>query len=189
MPRSHGTHDRFQSSRLIQTDPLTGSTFSSAIWRAETTASVSPMAKSATASVVTEIPSKRLGVPMVSRAWPVSWSMPIRPSARPIASAVRPRSVESPKAAETVMKASSMSAKYSAGPKDSANLTTVGAMKARPSVASSPATKEPIAAVASAGPPRPARAILLPSSAVTIDALSPGVLSRIDVVDPPYMPP
>ena len=62
-------------------------------------------------------------------------------------------------------------------------------MKASPSVAISPATNEPMAAVASAGPPRPARAILLPSSAVTIEALSPGVLSRIDVVEPPYMPP
>ena len=68
-------------------------------------------------------------------------------------------------------------------------MTIHGAMKARPSVAISPATNEPIAAVASAGPPRPLRAILLPSSAVTIEALSPGVLSRIEVVEPPYMPP
>ena len=52
-----------------------------------------------------------------------------------------------------------------------------------------PATKEPMAAVASAGAPRPARAILLPSSAVTIEALSPGVFKRIEVVEPPYMPP
>jgi hypothetical protein len=56
-------------------------------------------------------------------------------------------------------------------------------------VAIVPATNEPIAAVARAGPPRPARAILFPSSAVTIDALSPGVLSRIEVVDPPYIAP
>ena len=67
--------------------------------------------------------------------------------------------------------------------------TTHGAISARQMVAIVPATKEPIAAVASAGPPRPARAILLPSSAVTIEALSPGVLRRIDVVEPPYMPP
>ncbi len=52
-----------------------------------------------------------------------------------------------------------------------------------------PATNEPIAAVASAGPPRPARAILFPSSAVMMEALSPGVFNRIDVVEPPYMPP
>ena len=68
-------------------------------------------------------------------------------------------------------------------------MTIHGLMKARPSVAISPATNEPIAAVASAGPPRPLRAILLPSSAVTIEALSPGVLSRIEVVEPPYIPP
>ena len=36
-----------------------------------------------------------------------------------------------------------------------------------------PATKEPIAEVASAAPPRPERAILLPSSAVTMEALRP----------------
>jgi hypothetical protein len=48
---------------------------------------------------------------------------------------------------------------------------------------------EPMAAVARAAAPRPALAILLPSSAVTIEDDSPGVLSRMDVVEPPYMPP
>jgi hypothetical protein len=46
-----------------------------------------------------------------------------------------------------------------------------------------------MAEVASAAPARPERAILLPSSAVTIEALSPGVLSRIEVVEPPYIAP
>jgi hypothetical protein len=32
-------------------------------------------------------------------------------------------------------------------------------------------------------------AILLPSIAVTIEPLSPGVLSRIEVVEPPYIAP
>ena len=45
------------------------------------------------------------------------------------------------------------------------------------------------AAVASAAPARPLLAILLPSMAVTIDPASPGVLSRIEVVEPPYMAP
>ena len=58
-----------------------------------------------------------------------------------------------------------------------------------PSVPMVPATNEPMADVASAAPARPLRAILLPSSAVTIVALSPGVLSRIDVVEPPYIAP
>ena len=52
-----------------------------------------------------------------------------------------------------------------------------------------PAMNEPIAAVASAWAARPRLAILLPSMAVITDADSPGVLSRIDVVEPPYMPP
>ena len=52
-----------------------------------------------------------------------------------------------------------------------------------------PAMKDPMAAVASAWDARPARAIRLPSSAVITDADSPGVLSRIAVVEPPYMPP
>ena len=52
-----------------------------------------------------------------------------------------------------------------------------------------PATKEPMAAVASAWAARPPLAIMLPSMAVTTEEDSPGVLSRIDVVDPPYMPP
>ena len=52
-----------------------------------------------------------------------------------------------------------------------------------------PATKEPMAAVASACAARPALAILLPSIAVTTEDGLPGVLSRMDVVDPPYMPP
>ena len=44
-------------------------------------------------------------------------------------------------------------------------------------------------AVASAEAARPLRAILLPSMAVIIDPDSPGVLSRIEVVEPPYMAP
>ena len=58
-------------------------------------------------------------------------------------------------------------------------------MKVRATVPMVPATKLPRAAVARAGPARPARAILFPSSAVTTAADSPGVFSRIEVVDPP----
>ena len=52
-----------------------------------------------------------------------------------------------------------------------------------------PATNEPMAAVARAAPARPLLAILLPSMAVTMLAVSPGVLSRMEVVEPPYMAP
>ncbi|MNG09855.1 hypothetical protein D3C84_932930 [compost metagenome] len=80
-------------------------------------------------------------------------------------------------------------AKYSVGPKFSANLATTGANSVSKIVAMVPATNEPIAAVANAGPARPLRAIRLPSSAVTMDDDSPGVLSRIEVVEPPNCAP
>ena len=64
-----------------------------------------------------------------------------------------------------------------------------GARKVIASVEIVPATNEPIAAVASAAPPRPRLAIWKPSIVVTTEADSPGVLSRIEVVEPPYIPP
>ena len=127
--------------------------------------------------------------PMVNRAWPVCRSMPTSPSARPMNRLARPRTRLSPSTAVTVVSARTISAKYSAGPNSSASLTSCGATKLKASVAMVPATNEPIAAVASACAPRPLRAIMLPSMAVTIEPDSPGVLSRIEVVEPPYMAP
>ena len=46
-----------------------------------------------------------------------------------------------------------------------------------------------MAAVASAAFARPRRAISKPSMAVATEPDSPGVLRRIDVVEPPYMAP
>ena len=56
-------------------------------------------------------------------------------------------------------------------------------------VATEPAKNDASAAVASAAPAWPLRAILYPSRQVTADDVSPGMLSRIDVVDPPYCAP
>ena len=84
---------------------------------------------------------------------------------------------------------STRSAKYSGGPKRSAKVASGGARSItaiRPSV---PATKEPNAATPSAAPARPRRAIWYPSRHVTTDAASPGMFSRMDVVDPPYIAP
>ena len=91
--------------------------------------------------------------------------------------------------AETVVKAKTIRAKYSAGPNFSATSTTMGASSVTRIVAIVPATKEPMAQVASAGPARPFFAIRFPSSAVAMEADSPGVLSKIVVVEPPYMAP
>ena len=115
--------------------------------------------------------------------------MPTSPMARPTPSAVSPRSVLCPSTALMVQKASTISRKYSGGPRRTACSATTGAKKVTTTVAMEPATKEPMAAVASAAPARPCLAILLPSIAVTIEPASPGVLSRIAVVEPPYIAP
>ncbi len=115
--------------------------------------------------------------------------MPTSPSISPKNSEVSPRSAELPSTADTVTKHSTIREKYSAGPSTSAHSTMTGPRKAMPSVPTVPATKDPIAAVASAGPARPLRAIFAPSRAVMIDPLSPGVFSRIEVVEPPYIAP
>ena len=65
----------------------------------------------------------------------------------------------------------------------------VGASRTSSIVPIRPATNEPMAAVARACAARPFLAMRLPSMAVITEELSPGVLSRIEVVEPPNMPP
>ena len=84
---------------------------------------------------------------------------------------------------------STISEKYSAGPNSSARLVSGAPSAATSTVATQPAKNEPIAAMASAGPARPCLAIWWPSSVVTTDDDSPGMLTRIDVVEPPYCAP
>jgi hypothetical protein len=64
-----------------------------------------------------------------------------------------------------------------------------GARKARPATPKVPDKKEAKAAMPRAGPALPFRAIWYPSKQVTTEAASPGMFTRIDVVDPPYMAP
>ena len=100
-----------------------------------------------------------------------------------------PRKALPPKTALTVVKANNIKQKYSGGPSLMAYSATNGANKVTKIVAIVPATKDPMADVARAAPARPFLAILKPSSAVTIVPVSPGVLSKIEVVDPPYIAP
>ena len=86
--------------------------------------------------------------------------MPTRPSARPRNRLNSPRSSDAPSSADTVVNASTVSAKYSAGPNRSATDASGGAKNVSATVASVPATNEPIAAVVSAAAPRPWRAIM-----------------------------
>ena len=79
--------------------------------------------------------------------------------------------------------------KYSAGPNANASLVKGAPSTAISTVATQPAKNDPIAAIASAGPARPCLAIWKPSSVVTTDVASPGILTRIEVVEPPYCAP
>ena len=83
----------------------------------------------------------------------------------------------------------SMSEKYSAGPKTRASRVSGTARAAMRRVATVPAKNEPRAAMPRATPARPWRAISCPSRAVTTDDASPGMLTRIAVVEPPYWAP
>ena len=81
--------------------------------------------------------------------------MPIKPRARPTNKLMIPRSSDAPSRTETVVNATTVSAKYSAGPKLSASDASSGAVKVSAIVARVPATNEPMAAVASAADARP----------------------------------
>ena len=104
-------------------------------------------------------------------------------------SPMKPRSLDSPSTLVTRTTESSMIAKYDGAPILTAWSASAGVKNATSRVPMVPAMNDPIAAVASAWAPRPRLAILLPSMAVITDDDSPGVFSRMDVVDPPYMPP
>jgi hypothetical protein len=82
-----------------------------------------------------------------------------------------------------------ISAAYSAGPKSSANRVSGTARAAITRVATHPAKKEPMAEIPKATPARPCLAIWCPSSVVTTEVTSPGMLTRIAVVEPPYCAP
>lgn len=111
------------------------------------------------------------------------------PIASPRSSEITPRIFDEPNTAVTATSAKSMIARYDGAPRVTANREIAGANAASRAVPMAPAMNYPIAAVASAWAARPALAILLPSRAVITEDDSPGVFSRIDVVEPPYMPP
>ena len=84
---------------------------------------------------------------------------------------------------------STISEKYSAAPNVMASAVSGITSAAITMVATEPAKNEPSAATASAEPARPCRAISWPSMQVTTAELSPGRLTRIAVVEPPYCAP
>ena len=89
----------------------------------------------------------------------------------------------------TVHRPNTISEKNSAGPKCRAYSAIGAPTKVSISTAKVPAMNEPMAAIASADPARPCIAILWPSMVVITEADSPGILTRMEVVDPPYIDP
>ena len=84
---------------------------------------------------------------------------------------------------------STISEKYSAGPNFNASADSGVDTAATSTVATVPAKNDASAATASAAPACPRRAIWWPSRQVTTDDDSPGMLTRIAVVEPPYCAP
>ena len=72
---------------------------------------------------------------------------------------------------------------------DAVRLSRINAIDESLTVATVPAKNEPIAAMPSAMPARPCFAIWWPSSVVTTALASPGMLTRMAVVEPPYCAP
>ena len=87
-------------------------------------------------------------MPSVNRARPLRPSMPMKPSVNPSSRLNHPSSLESPSIVVTITNASTISAKYSGDPNASASFTINGAVTLSASVASVPATNDPIADVA-----------------------------------------
>ncbi len=80
-------------------------------------------------------------------------------------------------------------AKNSAGPNLRATFARKGDASMSPTMLMVPAMNEPTAETVRAAPARPFWAMRYPSRQVTTEAASPGMFSRMDVVDPPYMAP
>ena len=105
VPRSHGFHERFQSSRVIHF-PEMGTRGMGPRRSREATCSASPTAKKPTATMTTSMPSASVGRPRVKRCWPVRLSVPMTAMNSPRASEAMPRAGEAPSIAATVKKAS-----------------------------------------------------------------------------------
>ena len=111
------------------------------------------------ATTTKPMPSESSGSPNVKRWSPVVVSMPTRPRSTPSAIIATAFSSEPCASTTAATRPSTISEKYSAAPNRKASSARGGAAAARISVAMQPATNDPIAAIASAWPARPLRAI------------------------------
>ena len=141
------------------------------------------------ATTTKPMPSESSGMSKAMRDCPVSMSEPTIESRSPSSTMASALMIE-PRASTTAKhRPSTISEKYSAGPNSSAIEVSGAPSAATSTVETQPAKNEPMAAMASAGPARPWRAIWWPSSVVTTDEASPGMLMSTEVVEPPYWAP
>ena len=96
----------------------------------------------------------------VKRPLPVTGSRPIVPMMRPTTAIISALTSDLPVTLLRTTKPNTISEANSGGPNASAASASGGASRTRPKIAIVPAMKEPSAAIASAGPARPACAIL-----------------------------
>lgn len=108
------------------------------------------------ATVAKPRPSASSGMLKAMREAPVSMSEPTIDSSRPNTIMAIAFSTEPLARTTAKIRPSTISEKYSAGPKASASFVSGAPRMAIKTVATQPAKNEPIAAIASAGPARPA---------------------------------
>ena len=150
---------------------------------------ISAKPNSPIATVTTPMPSVSSGMPKANRATPELTSVPTMPSRRPRMIIAIAFSSDPCASTTAPISPSTISEKYSAGPNFSASSDSGIATDATMIVATVPAKNEARAETVSAAPACPFRAIWWPSRQVTTDDDSPGMLIRIDVVEPPYCAP
>ena len=107
-------------------------------------------------TLMPDISSRR---PKVKRGAPATGSMPTMAIKRPTTAEISASRTERPARPVTRDRPTSISAKNSGGPNFSARRVSGTASSTSPRVATMPPKNDPIAAIASAGPARPWRAI------------------------------
>ncbi len=153
-------------------------------------AMTSAMPKSPMATGTKPMPSASCGMPNVKRVWPEAMSVPTSPSSEPgdhHGDRAHDRALGQHHRGDQAehQEAEVVGRLERAGdPRPAARRRA-----RRPALPTQPAKNEPSAAMASAAPARPLRAIMCPSMQVTTEELSPGILTRIAVVEPPYWAP
>ncbi len=121
--------------------------------------STSPTAKTPIATSTKSMPPSSSTVPNVKREVAVKRSVPMPEIHRPTSIASSAFTSESPASSTTIARPITMSAKYSGELNASESRASGGATSMRASTPNVPAMKDAIAAMPSAGPARPLRAI------------------------------